>query len=347
MVYDRKDHLNMKNTASSPELTMPHHFGKWLGEVLGGPIPEETEATCSDCSMCKPMVDLTLSDRRFNLETKCCTYFPYLPNFLVGKIFLDEDPAFAIGRSAFLKVYHEGSAVITPLGVDPPPSYEQRYSPNMPGFGKQLEMRCPYYLNEAGGLCGIWKYRNSKCATWFCRYVKGQVGFEFWTSVDQLLSVIQKGLSRWCMRSLDTLPSWQQQTWGKWLGRQVEYFQECTRLVDSLHWHDLKAIVGDEFGNLADATQTAYLKLTDNRIPAVLRVGSYSRINLNEVRCRIWSYNRLHPLDLPRGIADSLHYFDGRPPQQVLQTIFAEKGVEIDQLTLQKLFDYRILVEAE
>lgn len=337
----------MKNTASLSESSMPHHFGKWLGQLLDGPIPDETEATCSDCSMCKPMVEQTLSDHRFNPETKCCTYFPYLPNFLVGKIFLDEDPAFAVGRQTFLKVYHEGSALITPLGVDPPLSYQQRYSPDMPGFGQQLEMRCPYYLNESGGLCGIWKYRNSKCATWFCRYVKGQSGFEFWTSVEQFLSMIQKGLSRWCMRQLDTLPAWQQQTWGKWSGRHVEYFQECSRLVDTLHWQDVTAIVGEGVENLAAATQSAHLKLTENRIPVALRVGSYNRINLDDVRCRIWSYNRLHPMDLPRSIADCLQYFDGRPTVAILQVIFAEKEVEIDPQTLQKLFDYRILVEAE
>jgi hypothetical protein len=341
--------------------------------------------------MCHAKAEQTTFDHRFNPETKCCTYFPYLPNFLVGNIFRDEDPAMAEGRAAFIKVYEEGSAVITPLGVDPPLSYQQKYSPMNPGFGEHLEMRCPYYLEQKGGMCGIWKYRNSKCATWFCRYVKGQTGFEFWQSVDELLSTIQKGLSRWCMRQLDAgtaelqqafaepditeptvtnlttafqrqiftsvsallnkmqdknaLYGWQQQTWGKWLGREVEYFKECSKLIDPLHWQDVLNIVRGKTGNLAEGTQQTFRKLRNRELPEVLRLNSYRRVDLDDQRSRVWSYNRNHPLDLPRKVADSLCHFDGRSKDEVLQTIHLKEGFELDLDLLQKLFDHRILVE--
>ena len=39
-------------------------------------------------------------DLFFHRDTKCCTYLPDLPNFLVGRILEDPDPALAPGRAS-------------------------------------------------------------------------------------------------------------------------------------------------------------------------------------------------------------------------------------------------------
>src|SRR5687767_8577752 len=63
---------------------MPRLFEKWLSQAFKSPIPRESKAHCADCPMCGAE-----AAERFNPSTKCCTYVPDLPNFLVGAILSD------------------------------------------------------------------------------------------------------------------------------------------------------------------------------------------------------------------------------------------------------------------
>ena len=56
----------------------------------------------------------------FAAETKCCTYVPEVPNFLVGRILDDPDPAFAPGR-ATVNQRIDARVSVTPLGLGRPP----------------------------------------------------------------------------------------------------------------------------------------------------------------------------------------------------------------------------------
>src|SRR5215813_7928721 len=79
---------------------LPPLYATWMEQLLTGPIPPETGATCSDCVMlAKEPHPPTGSAHFFNPRTKCCTYLPELPNFLVGRILADSDPQSAAGRA--------------------------------------------------------------------------------------------------------------------------------------------------------------------------------------------------------------------------------------------------------
>jgi hypothetical protein len=181
----------MDHKKSSP---LPPLYANWFDDLLGGDIPSETRATCSDCAMCEsrptpknPGVNF------FNAQSKCCTYLPLLPNFLVGMILNDQDPAMATGRASIEKRLDAGLAV-TPRGLEWPLKMRAEYTQMEPSaFGQTQSLRCPHYVNEQGGLCGIWKYRNSICSTWFCKYVRGAVGKEFWETAKVLLQAIETG----------------------------------------------------------------------------------------------------------------------------------------------------------
>ncbi|HVQ37685.1 MAG TPA: hypothetical protein VMS31_09130, partial [Pyrinomonadaceae bacterium] len=101
---------------------LPPLYGAWMNQLLAGPIPSETKATCDDCAMAAaPGTQPSPTARFFDPVLKCCTYMPTLPNFLVGRILSDFDlPAkAAMGMQSRLQT----SGTVTPLGVTMSPTY--------------------------------------------------------------------------------------------------------------------------------------------------------------------------------------------------------------------------------
>ena len=150
---------------------LPPLYAGWVEELLSGPVPEETRATCHNCAMLPRESDGAPDVLHFHPATKCCTFVPLLPNFLVGRILADSDPAGASGRRSVLERLRAADGV-SPLGLDVPRRYGFLYGHNG-GFGRTPSMRCPHYLETEGGLCGVWKHRNSICSTWFCKHDRG------------------------------------------------------------------------------------------------------------------------------------------------------------------------------
>jgi len=309
------------------------------------------------------------TDTFFNPETKCCSYVPQLPNYLVGRILSDDDPVFAAGRATVEARLRAGVAV-TPLGLEQPPTFQLPYNTSSSTlFGQSRSLLCPHYIADEGGRCGVWKQRASVCATWHCKYVRGSVGYAFWSTLLQLLSAIEKNLSQWCVlelaldtealarlfprpnstnrsasinpRSLDGLPdpSESRMLWGNWFGREAEFYRECARLVNGLDWPGVIAVSGAEVGICAGLLREAYAKLVSYAIPTRLRVGTIQVIGMDQDSCRIISYNALDPLSIPRILMDVLGYFDGRLTNEALQAIADDEGLAIDATLIRKLTD--------
>jgi hypothetical protein len=91
---------------------------------------------------------------------------------------------------------------VTPLGLAQHAVYRLLYNQANGAFGKSRALRCPHYLVE-GGHCGIWKHRESVCATWFCKHECGAAGYRFWQATKQLLRAAEEELSAWCVFQLD------------------------------------------------------------------------------------------------------------------------------------------------
>ena len=341
--------------------SLPPLYARWMDELLGGPAPEETEATCLDCPMCSRDPARNKSGVIFNEVTKCCTYMPDLPNYLVGAIYLNEDPSFAAGKAAFQAQLRKG-LVITPLGMFPPPEFLEKYKLNIQQFGHNVELRCPYYLNEAGGLCGIWKHRNSRCATWFCRYIRGSSDVIFWKYVDQLLSAVEKALTRWCVLQLDIgyaamqrlfPPPPTQRTindmpwmWGNWYGRERQFYEECARLVEPLNWLQVREICGAEIQVFSRVVYHAYAAMQRLKLPERLRIGNWKKaIVVENDMVRIWAYNYYDPMDLPKTIAEALPVFQDRTLADAQATL-QKKGIAIEEPLLRKLIDFGVLIPA-
>ena len=126
-----------------PPSALPPLYAGWIGTLLDGPLPSEPEATCERCAML-PAEGAPAAERLyFPPEVKCCTYVPALPNFLVGRILADDDPALAAGRASVERRI-DARLGVTPLGLEPPPVHALLYKASGgQAFGRSRALRWP------------------------------------------------------------------------------------------------------------------------------------------------------------------------------------------------------------
>ncbi len=146
----------------------------------------ETKATCDQC--------LRSRDHRFEYtydsQLKCCTFFPFLPNFLVGGILSENLPGAEV---IYKKIKNKSFAL--PLGVLADFKYQYRFnSKSKTDFGNRKDLLCPYY-DKNQNQCGIWKYRGVVCSTYFCRSNYGLKGKKFWKELSDYLSYLELSLA--------------------------------------------------------------------------------------------------------------------------------------------------------
>lgn len=353
---------------------LPKLYEPWVNEVLDGLPPREEASTCDDCAM---MPETGASPREsttfFNPETKCCTYLPAIPNFLVGLVLSDRTRALKGGRTLVLERVGSGEAV-TPLGFGIPKPYSLLYGHSKGAFGKARRLRCPFYLSKKKGQCGIWPYRTSICATWHCKLDRGARGGRLWSALNNLLCSVERTLALWCALKLElgddavarllppqvrwqgeveltehqldrTLnPDEQRTTWGEWYGREAELFERCGQLVSGLAWSDVLRIGGPEIAAWSRFARSSYDKLLTHELPAALTMGSFTVVSANDETVHVVGYNENDPLELPRALVDVLHTFDGQETMAALDRISKEAQLELDRDLVQLLVDFRILI---
>lgn len=325
---------------------LPPLYARWMTELLPSPIPREAEAPCLQCVLRPREKPETAMDVVFDSGVKCCTYVPELHNFLVGRILSDEDPAMATGRST-VEFRIQSGAAVTPLGLGLQPAERQKYAQilRLGTFGKDRTHYCPHYVKE-GGLCGVWRHRNSVCATWFCRHVRGAVGARFWRSVYRLLLSCERALTQWCLLKLiddpetlahamrvnraasaDTDGSEDAETrkkmWGAWWTRKKEFFRECAKLVDPLPWSEVLALAGPEGRIWASVVRQTHQAMLDRSLPANLHAGAFGGMPLDGARARVWGNNMFQPVDVPAAWVDTLSRLSGERTDRVLDKLGA------------------------
>jgi len=352
--------------------TLPDLYARWALDLLGEGIPREARATCATCAMCAPPgVQPARSANFFDPKAKCCTYWPSLPNFLAGRV-LEAGGAGAETLAGRIKA-HSG---VTPLGVDSPPGFSAIYSNADNAFGQAKALLCPHFV-EDGGLCAIWNNRNSVCATWFCKFVRGETGWRFWNALQRTLDTVERQLAKWCigeiglgeetMRRLMNAPAWRDspeplsaraldggddadlrgRLWGDWHGREVDFFRRCAALVEALSWPDILGLCGQDARALAGLTQANFRRLRSDDIPGNLVPGRPTLIDANPDRLRLSTYHVHDPVDIPPALFSALAYFDGGDTARTLAAIESELGVALAPDLVRKLVDFGLLEPAE
>lgn len=352
---------------------LPPLYARWASEFLSAPIPVETEATCSNCAMLAAEggdTHLAAVTPFFNPDTKCCTYLPVLPNFLIGRMLADDSPEFARGR-ATLEARLDARIALSPFGLGRGATFDLLYVTSGPSwFGHARTMRCPHYIDDNGGQCGVWRHRAAVCATWFCKHVRGAVGQRFWQALHRLLSAVERELSLWCAlelgissdalrrflnerkpvpspgpADLDGVAITAAHAFGEWSGREPDFFRECARMVNALRWQEIERICGPEVRALTALTREAFDDLRSRTIPRTLRAGPFTVIGPGQHSSVVEGYDGADRLELPNEVLAVLHRFDGSvSTTQALRTIHAETGLTIERDLVRLLVDFEILL---
>ncbi|MBL4888540.1 MAG: hypothetical protein JKX97_00800 [Candidatus Lindowbacteria bacterium] len=345
--------------------SLPPLYQKWSEDFLENPLPSESKTTCDDCIMCKPSPGTI----QFNAVTKCCTYLPEIPNFLAGGILSDDSEESAWGRDTFEKRI-QAQAGVTPLGVGPTSEFSAVYGQNGFGFGQAEGLACPH-LHTESGQCGIWKYRESTCCTWFCKYERGALSNKFWTWLYKTLKQTEQDLSIWCAGQLDIgsygmrylLHSNTHETqthsrdmadlptlkaiWGEWWDRKEEFYKKSYELVHALTWDDVVGITGPQAHANTKLMNTYLDEVHFSSHPKHLWAGKFEIAHQGKDRSFLRTSNQYDPIEIDNEILNVLGHFDGRETAVVIDEIRKNKSIEISHETLRSLSDFNILTSTE
>jgi hypothetical protein len=350
-------------------VALPPLYDRWIAALLGQSLEDEPRATCLDCAML-PGAGHELDGPPFNAATKCCTFEPGLPNFVVGGVLSDGDtPAARLLRQRIA-----GGAGVTPLGMLAPATHRVLYSEatrSPTPFGRVAALRCGFL---ADGLCGIHRHRNAICSTWFCKYERGALGKVMWSALKEVLKLCERALARHCVlelglstgallrlaaqesevprtadqHDLDGIadPERQRLVWGNFYGREVELFQRAAAIVDKLSWDDVLALGGVELA--ARVQLFVRLRRRLSRMPAQVLRGTSGLVQLSPTpgRARLRNATLLNDwADIPAAALPDVGRVLGKPLADALADL-ARAGSAVDASVVRALLDYQLLVAA-
>jgi hypothetical protein len=350
---------------------LPQLYRTRVASVLERDIPEETKATCSDCAMCDqsravPSIDGV--SRLFRPDTKCCTYHPKLPNFLVGALLDDPSPQMAEGQRR-VRERIERRIGTSPQWIRPPAAYALLYEKAKGAFGKTAALRCPYFEQASGG-CTIWAHREAVCSTYFCRYEKGEDGQAMWSQVKSYLALLELQLSRHAVYTLhpeyvlqkrdvqdppaltgealdDRPPSDKEYRalWGEWAGKEEAFYRRCHAIVRDLDAQAVERILGID-GTLAVAVLEARHKAaSEDVLPETLAFNPNATVRwLPGNVLALGAYSNLDALALDGSAYALLVMFDGtKKVSEVRAQLRREKQADLSDEVLLALYRHRIL----
>ncbi|NUN06766.1 MAG: hypothetical protein HUU57_13510 [Bdellovibrio sp.] len=162
--------------------------------------PEEKKATCDACAMSRPQNKAKV---HYRPDLKCCTFHPFLANYMVGALFYEESSteAHRIFRD---KIARREYAL--PLGMVAPVQYQVQFNNRSEGeFGQREDWLCPYY-NKQTQNCNVWRNRGVVCTTFFCKSSYGKTGLKFWEKLSNYLWYVELALLEEALVMLDFSP---------------------------------------------------------------------------------------------------------------------------------------------
>lgn len=296
-------------------------------------MPEEHRATCASCAMAPRDAAHANHQRTFTAAERCCTYNPFLPNFMVGRILRRGDDG-ARAMLARLRTTDDG---VSAAGVGPDAATNGYYTENLDQFGRFTNYRCPYWRGGENA-CSIWRDRNAVCRTWHCKYVHAAAGMQRWSHLREALSKVEITLTRWCIER-GTPPEAGAAT-DEW----VAWFLACAERVAKAEDAALLSLADDA---LRERLAPLMAPLSEAPLPEVL-MASIREWTVFPDRIELCGYSAFDGLDVPPGIFAFLSRFDGRKSwQQLLEEWDAEAGegprLSVDRALIEAMFRLGIL----
>ena len=345
--------------------------GRWLSEIIGV-VRGEPRSKCHACSMCSSGDPMSRNVLRFKPELKCCTYWPVLPNYLVGAALAGEplDEVAQEGRRR-LELFISGDLAV-PRGLGVPEPYQLTFNAPSKEFGRDPLLLCPFYSDEDGGVCTIWEHRNAVCSTYFCKVDRGVAGFAFWEALRKSLSAIERAVATWCARELDIPPAGVQQplpgardvwatpqvgpavstrsteVWGKWVNKRGDYYAACQQVASGLCWPEVVRLGGSELETLVDVLVRAHTnrQQPQNGLTGHVNTGQIRILGAGSGSVVAVTYRETDPRRLSRKLLNALLDVAGLPIGAA-KTLIAQACDTSDdpQAVYQVLVDERYLLE--
>lgn len=259
-------------------LTAPLYQGLLPLAILEADI-SETKATCDNCLMSKTPIP---KEKRYREDLKCCTFYPFIPNFAVGAI-LAED-RHVKGRKVMQDLIQKNQYSL-PIGLVPPIKYQMAFKKRKPhDFGNIESWLCPYYDKQASG-CSIWSYRGAVCTSFYCKSSYGRSGKKYWGLISDYLTYVEMALTEEALIRLDFSPrqisesldylnrekasleeskSWSlsvragKKLWRDRYGAHEEFYIKCYEIVKGFDRRDFKEMIGELGENLQNRVLAQY-----------------------------------------------------------------------------------------
>lgn len=233
--------------------------------------PVEKKATCDNCAM---STENHRGPKFYRPDLKCCTFQPFIPNFLVGGVF--NDPSSSKAQET-LRYQIENRLYSLPVGMTASVRYQLEFKKNKDeGFGQNENWLCSYY-NKENGLCNMWRNRGVVCTTFYCKSSYGKSGMIFWNQLSDYLALIEMALMEEALVMLDFSPRQvsklityldrnegtkaeqkahrlpeplAKELWNGYYHEQEEFFKKSYQIAANLDKKALKEIVGQHGAEL-------------------------------------------------------------------------------------------------
>ena len=288
----------------------------------------------------------------FDEKTKCCTFYPDLPNYLVGALLSDVTEELAEGRRRVREKIRAGIGV-TPASMRPPDDYDSAFRA-MPGaFGRVASFACPYYQSD-GGRCTVWRHREAVCSTWFCRYAKGVDGKNFWESTKRYLVVIQAKLQWYALLKVapnlvdvsieaSTRPSKDYpRLWRNWQGREEELYRRTHEEVSRLSSRDLERIVGIDGALELHMVEKSLAQLS-TPLPERMMVNPALKISPRQNELILQTHTKFDTVAVSRQVFEMIGRFDGTLSNSEVRSLcLAENRSALDVDFIAFLYHQRV-----
>jgi hypothetical protein len=341
---------------------LPAPFHDWVQQAVGEPVVGEPAVQCQPCLMCATPTSHPGTPVVFRPDTKCCAMAPVLPNFLVGRALQDPDAAGSV------RARIAAGAGVSPLGLSVPPIVAALERLGMEALGQSDQVRCPHFVAQTGS-CGIWKHRNHRCATYFCRHERGLVGARFWGALATMLKLAEQAvawhgamaviddparLAAMLTQAPETLDAAaldgragarEQAAWGPQGADKEAFFVAVSQHVDGLSWADVEQIGGPELAVAAAAVRYAHHAATSKPSAQRLRTGPHRLVGVSPTGTSVITHSGTDPIVLPAELLAVLHVFDGSTTTEIAATLAADYGMALHEDLLGRLLDWGVLVD--
>ncbi len=238
----------------------------WNGSV------SETKATCETCIQ---------APDKYKSDLKCCTFWPFIPNYIVGQILMNPDEKYQEVQQT-IRAHIAKHQFNFPLGLIAPSDYQMKFRKNKTIiFGNDENFLCPYYSKKTNS-CGAWLYRGSVCTSFFCESSFKKKGQAFWHRFENYMSYLEMGLSQEVLAYNDFSPRdvnvqieflnlekttrlaelKYKKIWKHYYKNEVEFYLKAARFVDGLPKKQIQEVIGDTGQEIKNQLIEAYKSIS-------------------------------------------------------------------------------------